>query len=287
MKKKTIIFRENNALNFSSILRKIITFLKVFFNFSKGDFYSTVNFLKFRFRIKKELIKRFKNIHAGETIFLIGAGPSLNNENLKLLNEKIIIAYNFSFQALEKVKPKKIYSCISGARINPAKDVDRNLFDASFRYPGAKEDEIILSEAIKKTDVVLPVPYKFFLYKIKDSDIGFSYDLTKEFRFNGGSTGLLTCVQIAVYMGAKRIILLGADFDCKDKNLTHHQNINFNKTTHWDNDLVKWYDLKKPEIFDSLKRLNKILNENDIEFLNASNYTSENILPKKKLEELI
>ena len=88
-------------------------------------------------------------------------------------------------------------------------------------------------------------------------------------------------------MGAKRIVLLGADFDCKDKNLTHHQNINFNKTTHWDNDLVKWYDLKKPEIFNSLRRLNKILNENDIEFLNASTYTSENILPKKKLEELI
>ena len=37
------------------------------------------------------------------------------------------------------------------------------------------------------------------------------HDLTKEFRFNGGSTGLLTCVQIAVYMGAKRIVLLGAD----------------------------------------------------------------------------
>ena len=60
------------------------------------------------------------------------------------------------------------------------------MFDASFRYPGAKEDEIILSEAIKKTDVVLPVPYKFYLYKIKDSDSGFSYDLSKEFRFNGG-----------------------------------------------------------------------------------------------------
>ena len=45
--------------------------------------------------------------------------------------------------------------------------------------------------------------------------------------------------------------------------------------------------LKKPEIFNSLRRLNKILNENDIEFLNASTYTSENILPKKKLEELI
>ena len=51
--KKTIIFRENNALNLSSILRKIITFLKVFLNFSKKDFYSTVNFLKFRFRVKK------------------------------------------------------------------------------------------------------------------------------------------------------------------------------------------------------------------------------------------
>ena len=47
---------------------------------------------------------------------MIGAGPSLNDENLNLLNDKIVIAYNFSFQALENVKPKKIYSAILGVQ---------------------------------------------------------------------------------------------------------------------------------------------------------------------------
>jgi hypothetical protein len=287
MKKKSIIYKDYNILSFSLILRKLITFTKVVLTFSKKDFYSTVNFFRFRLRIRRKIIKKFEDIHKGETIFLIGAGPSLNNENLKILDEKIIIAYNFSFQALEKTKPKKIYSCISGARINPGKDVDRSLFNASFRYPGAKEDEIILSDAIRKTDIILPVPYKFFLYKIKDGDTGFSFDISKEFRFNGGSTGLLSCVQLAVYMGAKRIVLLGADFDCKDKNLTHHQKADFIKTTHWDDNLINWYELKKPEIFSSLKKLQKILKENKIDFVNASSYTSEEILTKKKLDDFI
>ena len=47
----------------------------------------------------------------------------------------------------------------------------------------------------------------------------------------------------------------------------------------------KWYQLKKPEIFESLKKLKKILNDNEIEFINASNNTSEKILQKMKLEE--
>ena len=86
-------------------------------------------------------------------------------------------------------------------------------------------------------------------------------------------------------MGSKRIVLLGTDFDCLDKNITHHNNVRFKKTTHWDDDLVKWYQLKKPEIFESLKKLKKILNDNEIEFINASSNTSEKILPKMKLEE--
>ena len=76
-------------------------------------------FLKFRFKVSKKKIQKFENLHKNETIFLIGAGPSLNNENLNLLNGKIVIAYNFSYQALTNIRPKKFYSCVSGARINP------------------------------------------------------------------------------------------------------------------------------------------------------------------------
>ncbi len=290
-KRNSIIFNEtgvknNKFYNLKVILRKSKSFLKEVLSPKINDFYSTLNFLKFRFKVSKKKIKKFKNLHQNETIFLVGAGPSLNNENLDLLNDKIVIAYNFSYQALTNVKPKKFYSCVSGARINPGETIDRSLFDASFRFPGAKEDEHLNLNAIKEDDIILPVPFKFFLYKFKDGGTGFSFDISKEFRHNGGSTGILSCVQIAKYMGSKRIVLLGTDFDCSDKNITHHHDVKFRKTTHWDDDLVKWYQLKKPEIFESLKKLKKILNDNEIEFINASSNTSEKILPKMKLEEI-
>ena len=72
-----------------------------------------------------------------------------------MLNDKIVIAYNFSYQALTNIKPKKFYSCVSGARINPGETIDRSLFDASFRF-GAKEDEHLNLNAIKEDDIILP-----------------------------------------------------------------------------------------------------------------------------------
>ncbi len=286
--KKTILFNNDQNKSVLKILKKkILTFISVFFSFSIQDYYSTTNFLKFRFKIKRDKIKKLKGIHKNETIFMIGAGPSLNDENLNLLNDKIVIAYNFSFQALENVKPKKIYSVILGARLNPGKSIDRKLFDESFRIPGAKDDEIIEYGAIKKTDIILPTPFKYYIYKIKDGSAGFSYDISKEFRSNGGSSGLLSCAQIASYMGANKIVLLGADFDCKDQSATHFSKANFEKTSHWDGKDHEWYKLKRPEIFRSLERLKNLLKQNGIEFINASSYTSEKVLDKKKLNDLV
>ena len=73
----------------------------------------------------------------------------------------------FLIKALTNIRPKKFYSCVSGARINPGETIDRSLFDASFRFPGAKEDEHINLKAIKENDIILPVPFKFFFTNLK------------------------------------------------------------------------------------------------------------------------
>ena len=44
--------------------------------------------------------------------------------------------------------------------------------------------------------------------------------------------------------------------------------------------------IEKTRNFESFKKLKKILNDNEIEFINASSNTSEKILPKMKLEEI-
>ena len=283
--KKSVIYTIDENTSYPKIFfRKIKSFLKVFFSFSINDFYGTLNFLRFRFKIRRNIIRKFKDIHQNQTIFIIGSGPSLDNENLEILNGKILISYNFSFQALKKIKPKKIYSCISGARTNASADLNRSIFDASFRFPGAKEDEIINPKCIKSSDIILPVPYKFYLYKIKDGAGGFSFDISKEFRLSGGSSGLLSCIQLAVYMGANKIVLLGTDFDSQNETKAHFSKANFKKTAQGDLNSVEWYNFKKKDIFEALKRLKNILDNNNIELINASSYTSEKILKKKKLD---
>jgi hypothetical protein len=85
-------------------------------------------------------------------------------------------------------------------------------------------------------------------------------------------------------MGANKIVLLGTDFDSQDVTKTHFSKANFKKTAQGDLNSVEWYDFKKKEIFVALKRLKDILDDSNIELINASSYTSEKILKKKKLD---
>ena len=199
------------------IFSKLYNYFREVLRPSIRDYYSTINFLRYRFKIDRRIIKQFQNKHFKKTIFLIGAGPSLNNEKIELLKDQIVISYNFSFQIFKNFRPKYFYSVIHGARINVADNVNRSIFDASFRFPGAKDDELIKASAIDKNDIILPTVYKFYLYKIKDGNAGFSNDISRNIKNCGGGTGLLSCVQIAKYMGANKIVLLGADFGIFDK----------------------------------------------------------------------
>lgn len=273
--------------NLFKFIKKFFTFLNIIIRPSYLDYYSTINFFKFRFKVDRKKILKYKNIHKNNTIFLVAPGPSLEKENLNLLTNQIVISYNYAYQILLNYKFKKFYSVVGGARINPGKDIDRKNFDASFRFPGAKEDEMILPGAIKSTDIILPVNYRYYLYKIKDGKNGFSRDLTKCFMHAGGSSGFLSSIQLAVYMGAKKIVLLGADFDVFEKNKFHHKSLVFDKTTHWDKSLKNWYEQKKPEIFKSIQQIQDVCLKMNIELINASSQTSEKILTKKRLKDCI
>lgn len=270
----------------SSIISKLYNYLKELLNPSIRDYYSTINFLKFRFKINRKKIRQFKNIHLNKTIFLVGAGPSLNNEKIELLKDHIVISYNFSYQIFKNFRPKYFYSVIHGARINVADNVNRSLFDASFRFPGAKDDELIKDSAIKKNDIILPTTYKFYLYKIKDGNAGFSNDIAKNIKNSGGGTGLLSCVQIAKYMGANKIVLLGADFGVFDKKKNHFSESNFKDTTSWVNKLDEYYKMKEKSLHKALKTIKFICNKNDIKIINASSQTKDIVLDKEKLENI-
>lgn len=271
----------------NTIFEKLIIFLKEIFSPSKNDFYAWVNYLRYSFILNRKKIKKFHNCHMGSTVFILGAGPSLEQEKLSLLSNQIVIAYNFSYQALSDIKLKAFYSLVGGARIIPGGKIDRNIFDASFRYPGARRDYIIPKKAIHEKDIILPVPVRFWIYKVLDGKCGFSHDISKEFRNNGLGLGTISAIQIAKYFGAKRIVLLGTDFDCKDNQITHYSKLKFDRTSEWDNNITGYYESIREHIPSTLKFISKILEENKIEFINASSSTSENVIKKDNLQNII
>ena len=113
---------------------------------------------------------------------------------------------------------------------------------------------------------------------------GFSHDISKEFRHNGLGLGTISAIQIAKYFGAKKIVLLGSDFDCKDNKKTHYNKLKFDRTSEWDNNISGYYESIKEHIPSTLKFISKILEENKIEFINASSSTSEKIIKKINLK---
>ena len=148
-------------------------------------------------------LKQFKGIHQGETCFIIGNGPSLQAEDLEMLCQKRIPTFGFN----------RIYLMFENTNWRPTYYVS--------------QDEKMLGNCKEIVDK-LDLPYKFiplfhkyyhniniqnaYYFKLKLGDDGktfFSEDISK---FIGDSTTVAcSAIQIAVYMGFKKIYLIGVD----------------------------------------------------------------------------
>lgn len=154
-----------------------------------------------------KILKEFKNIHKGESCFIIGNGPSLRIEDLEAIAKKGIPTF----------ATNRIY----------------NLFDNSDWRPTyyACEDEIIADDAginiysgfVKFIPIELKWDYDinvhdaiYFHRQYRSKKIykhGFSPDISVGIASRGTVT--YTCMQIAVYMGFEMIYLLGVDHNYK------------------------------------------------------------------------
>ena len=130
-----------------------------------------------------ESIEDFKDLHKGKNCFIISSGTSLSDLDLSPLERRITIGLNRSFMAF----PSTTYNCV----------MDHRLFDL---YP----------EEIKNTRYLFTLedrPWGIPL-KLQGSD-GFSFDL-QEGIFSGYTISYFA-LQLAIYMGFKRIFFLGLD----------------------------------------------------------------------------
>lgn len=154
--------------------------------------------------------------HEGETAVIIGNGPSLTIEDLEKLNGKVTFATNRIYKIFEKTDWRPTYYVASDCVGLSQWGYELERLDLAY---------FIISDS--NTDFwSRMMDSRFVRYHIIEQDNNkipkFSFDITQG--IYGMSTIVYECIQIAVYMGIKRIILLGVDFSYQGspKNPANH-----------------------------------------------------------------
>jgi hypothetical protein len=146
-------------------------------------------------------ISKIKNLEKGKDIFILGGGPSVLDIDLSFLYDKVVIGMNGTVRLEEKFSSK--YYVISDSRF-----IEN---EQKFRYVEKIIDAktFIIREDIAKN---LPIINQGEIYTTKSiGRDGFSTNLARGF-FHSSTTTMLA-IQVAYYLGAKRIFLLGVDLN--------------------------------------------------------------------------
>ena len=196
------------------------------------------------------MIEKFKELHKSKHVFIIASGPSLAELDLSPLERRLTIGLNRSFMAF----PDSYYHCA----------FDHRLFEI---YP----------EQLKKTR---------YLFTLEDRDFGIPIKLlgTKGFSFDlkegiySGYTISYFALQLAVYMGFKKIIYLGLDLqNTQDK--THFFGHDYNSEDHDQGEYQK--------MISSFEEISEQLNSRGIGVYNCSQDSALKCFPYLKYEHAL
>lgn len=233
-----------------------------------------------RLRHSPGRIRRFRDLHGGETIFCIGAGPSLAQEDLSLLDGEILFFVNRSFVLLDQVKPRASYWVVQDFKsLQKYAGVDRGRFSASFRT--VHDYSFSLRKSPFRAGDVLLLP------RITISRLGWpviegpgphlSLDIADHIGMT--PTVMFSAMQIAAYMGAARIALLGFDLDYQQGQ------------AHFYPEAVQpnlaFFGSYESSLRPVLQHYHRVLNADGPRLVNCSKYTREDVLPRMSLREVL
>lgn len=232
-----------------------------------------------------------KNKYKGQTVYLIGNGPSLNETPLYLLKGEKIMVFNRFNLMLDRLNwSPTFYSVtddivledmiIEAAEI--AKKTNMAFFpDISFR------GKVLFKKFERVT------PNMFWLEQIPK--LGFSTNLPK---VNCGGTVIYEGFQILKHLGFSKIVFVGVDMNYQihnsaesiSSNKTEIQSKNDDDPNHFDPRYFgKGRKYHQPEkrvidnIFNSLKYLSEIMGEKDLQIINAGVNSKVDYFPKSNL----
>jgi len=235
----------------------------------------------------------FRDRHRGQRCFVIGNGPSLNEQDLSRLGDEVTFATNaFHLHPLAKQKRLPTYYLLS----------DPLYFDGST----ALEEFSQMKEAIGSTPIFLPHYAKDFINSTNALPADQIYyvascggledtwrarpDLTKT--IPGAQTVVQLAILAAMYMGCSPIYLLGLDHDW----LSHGgQHLNFYSEETVDEqpegNLTGWSYRKMMEamltMWDIYEMLLRIANAEGIEIINATHGGFLDVFKRQSYESVI
>jgi hypothetical protein len=227
-------------------------------------------------------LKQLKNRHLGETIFCLGNGPSLNQQRLDLLDGKIVLLTNRAFRLLDRFRPGIAYNVVADvhgfnkigdslmARPEPAFVSCHLLAEHALNSEYCSDKHLYLMPAFKwqhKAGTLQPQPWLA---------TGFSRDITR--RIYLGYSVIFCAIQIACYLGARRVVMLGVDMNYTGDAAKDYA-IARNDVPNWTMD----YDVHAKPMFEFFVRELKRLN---VEFLNATPGGRVDCVPRVNLEAL-
>lgn len=163
------------------------------------------DYLVWRLREARRL-ERFRGMHSGQDCFIIGNGPSLNKMDLRPLARYHTFGLNKIYLMFEKVDLNLSYLVATNPFvIEQSREVYPNL-----SFP------IFLSWTASRG----VMPRKSHLYFLHTLNIwSFYEDITQP--ICEGNTVTYVAMQIAYFMGFKRVFLIGVDHNFKQKGKSH------------------------------------------------------------------
>lgn len=222
-------------------------------------------------------LEKFRDIHKGEDCFIIGNGPSLNKMDLSLLNDYYTFGLNKIFLLFERMNFKTEYHvCVNKYVIEQC---SREFLEMKCPSFISYKNRTPLMEGSDKVFFVGDIHSKWRFFE----------DITRG--LSQGSTVTYAAMQIAFFMGFRRVFLIGVDHNFGQQGTPHKVEVlKGDDTSHFDPGYFKGMKWQLPDLVGSEKAysLAKKHYEADNRFIFDATVDGKlNIFAKIKFEEAL
>jgi hypothetical protein len=146
-------------------------------------------------------LSSYRGKYDGQTVFVLGTGPSIAQEDLSLLRDRPVMTVNGATLLQEKYDFVPDFFCTSDARFLSS---DKKDLAADRLHPDTKR---LVRDVIRPYDDPAFADRTFYINTIGKN--GFSKQIDRGFYF--WCTSISLPIQMAWYMGARTVALLGVD----------------------------------------------------------------------------